>query len=149
MTSPLLAGHPFGTTITADSLRQTFTPLNQWEEKYRQLILLGKQLPALSEDFKAQSHEIAGCENRVWLGYTCSSEGKMHFFGDSEGRIVRGLLAVLLTAVEGRPAAELLATDPLTLFDELGLRAQLSASRSQGLAALGDAVIAAARQVQP
>ena len=76
-----------------------------------------------------------------------AENGKMHFFGDSEGRIVRGLLAVLLTAVEGKTVAELQAQSPLALFDELGLRAQLSASRSQGLNALSEAIIAAAKQV--
>lgn len=103
MTNPQFAGHPFGTTVTAETLRNTFAPLTQWEDKYRQLIMLGKQLPALPEELKAQAKEIAGCENRVWLGYTVAENGKMHFFGDSEGRIVRGLLAVLLTAVEGKP----------------------------------------------
>ncbi|HCD1255078.1 TPA: cysteine desulfurase sulfur acceptor subunit CsdE [Citrobacter amalonaticus] len=144
MTSPIFAGHPFGTTVTEDTLRTIFLPLNQWEDKYRQLILLGKQLPPLPDDLKAQAKEIAGCENRVWLGYTRSKAGTLHFFGDSEGRIVRGLLAVLLTAAEGKTAAELLALSPLELFDELGLRTQLSASRSQGLTALNDAIIEAA-----
>ncbi|MGU3524990.1 cysteine desulfurase sulfur acceptor subunit CsdE [Enterobacteriaceae bacterium C23F] len=146
MTSPALAGHPFGTTVTEQSLRDLFTPLTQWEDKYRQLILLGKQLPALSEEFKAQAQEIAGCENRVWLGFTRLPEGALHFYGDSEGRIVRGLLAVLLTTVEGKTADQLKASDPLDFFDELGLRAQLSASRSQGLTALRDAVLKAARE---
>lgn len=145
MTSPTLAGHPFGTVITEETLTETFAPLNQWEDKYRQLILLGKQLPALSDELKAQAREIPGCENRVWLGVTRVGD-KLHFMGDSEGRIVRGLLAVLLTAIEGKSAAQLLARDPLTLFDELGLRAQLSASRSQGLNALSEAVLEAARQ---
>lgn len=144
MTSPIFAGHPFGTTVTEDTLRTIFLPLNQWEDKYRQLILLGKQLLPLPDDLKAQAKEIAGCENRVWLGYTRSKAGTLHFFGDSEGRIVRGLLAVLLTAAEGKTAAELLALSPLELFDELGLRTQLSASRSQGLTALNDAIIEAA-----
>ncbi|VTN29943.1 cysteine desulfuration protein CsdE [Klebsiella pneumoniae] len=121
-------------------------PLNQWEDKYRQLILLGKKLPTLTDERKAQAHEIAGCENRVWLGYEEDAEGRLHFFGDSEGRIVRGLLAVLLTAVEGKTRAGILAQDPLALFDELGLRGQLSASRSQGLSALSEAVLAAARE---
>lgn len=145
MTSPTLAGHPFGTVVTEETLKHTFGPLNQWEDKYRQLILLGKQLPALSDELKAQAKEIPGCENRVWLGVTPVGD-KLHFFGDSEGRIVRGLLAVLLTAVEGKTAAQLLAESPLALFDELGLRGQLSASRSQGLAALSEAVLEAARQ---
>ena len=147
MTSSALAEHPFGTVITEETLKQTFAPLLQWEDKYRQLILLGKQLPTLSDDLKAQAKEISGCENRVWLGCTVSGE-KLHFFGDSEGRIVRGLLAVLLTAVEGKSAAELLTHSPLALFDDLGLRAQLSASRGQGLVALSEAVQDAARQAQ-
>lgn len=147
MTSSALAGHPFGSVITEETLRQTFLPLTQWEDKYRQLIMLGKQLPALSDDLKAQAREIPGCENRVWLGFTQSGE-KLHFYGDSEGRIVRGLLAVLLTAVEGKSAAQLLGGDPLALFAELGLRDQLSASRSQGLAAISEAVQEAARQAQ-
>ncbi|MBT1848157.1 cysteine desulfurase sulfur acceptor subunit CsdE [Enterobacter ludwigii] len=147
MTSSALAEHPFGTVITEETLKQTFAPLLQWEDKYRQLILLSKQLPALSDERKAQAKEISGCENRVWLGCTVSGE-ILHFFGDSEGRIVRGLLAVLLTAVEGKSAAELLTHSPLALFDELGLRAQLSASRGQGLVALSEAVQDAARQAQ-
>jgi cysteine desulfuration protein SufE len=147
MTHTVLAEHPFGSVITEALLKQRFAPLTQWEDKFRQLILLGKQLPGLSDERKAQAKEIAGCENRVWLG--CSvCDNKMHFFGDSEGRIVRGLLAVLLTAVEGKSAAELQVHSPLVLFDELGLRAQLSASRNQGLTALSEAVLDAARQVQ-
>lgn len=143
-----MTSHPFGTTLTEATLRSTFAPLKQWEEKYRQLILLGKQLPAMAEEEKAQAQEIPGCENRVWLGYQVGESGALHFFGDSEGRIVRGLLAVLLTSVEGKSADALLAESPLALFDALGLRGQLSASRSQGLEALADAVQQFARQAQ-
>lgn len=146
MINAAFAGHPFGHTVTEEALRQRFLPLKQWEDKYRQLILLGKQLPSLSDGLKAQAREIAGCENRVWLGCTVAENGTLHFFGDSEGRIVRGMLAVLLTAIEGKSPQVLLASDPLTLFDELGLRAELSASRNQGLAALTTAVQDAARQ---
>ncbi|MEL4012687.1 cysteine desulfurase sulfur acceptor subunit CsdE [Dryocola clanedunensis] len=144
MTSGFLAGHPFGHAITPEMLRATFVPLQQWEDKYRQLILLGKQLPALPGDLKRDEIEIAGCENRVWLGHEREANGTLHFYGDSEGRIVRGLLAVLLTAIEGKTPEELRNADPLALFDELGLRNQLSASRSSGLAALADAVKQAA-----
>ncbi|PWF53922.1 cysteine desulfurase sulfur acceptor subunit CsdE [[Kluyvera] intestini] len=146
MINAAFAGHPFGHSITEETLRQTFLPLKQWEDKYRQLILLGKQLPSLSDELKAQAREIAGCENRVWLGCTAAENGALHFFGDSEGRIVRGMLAVLLTAIEGKLPQVLLAGDPLALFDELGLHAELSASRNQGLAALAAAVQDAARQ---
>lgn len=146
MTSGFLAGHPFGKTVTPETLRATFAPLQQWEDKYRQLIMLGKQLPALPADLKRDDIEIAGCENRVWLGHEREADGTLHFYGDSEGRIVRGLLAVLLTAIEGKTAEALRHADPLALFDELGLRNQLSASRSSGLAALAEAVGQIARE---
>ncbi|WP_300001985.1 cysteine desulfurase sulfur acceptor subunit CsdE [uncultured Cedecea sp.] len=138
--------HPFGSKISPESLKNLFTPLKQWEDRYRQLILLGKQLPPLANSLKEEQFEISGCENRVWLGHIYQSDGTLHFFGDSEGRIVRGLLAVLLTAIEGKTAQQLLTVDPLTLFDDLGLRNQLSASRSDGLHALAQRVQQIARQ---
>lgn len=146
MTSTLLAPHPFGDLITAASLTEKFTHFHQWEDRYRQLIQLSRQLPALAEELKTPEIELTGCENRVWLSSQLLNNGTLHFYGDSEGRIVRGLLAVLLTAVEGKTPADLLLQDPLALFDTLGLRAQLSASRSSGLQALADAVQRAARQ---
>ncbi|MDW8845657.1 cysteine desulfurase sulfur acceptor subunit CsdE [Erwinia sp. MMLR14_017] len=142
----LLAPHPFGELITPEGLKQKFSAFTQWEDRYRQLILLGKQLPALPEALKRSEIELSGCENRVWLGHQLKADGTLHFYGDSEGRIVRGLLAVLLTVVEGQLPATLLHTDPLALFDELGLRTQLSASRSAGLGALADAAVKAAAE---
>ncbi|WP_455820091.1 cysteine desulfurase sulfur acceptor subunit CsdE [Pseudomonas cerasi] len=144
MSLPLFAPHPFGTLMTPDSLRTQFSIFRQWEERYRQLILLGKQLPALPDALKSDDIELNGCENRVWLGHQLMDDGRLHFFGESEGRIVRGLLAVLLTAVEGKTAAQLQQDDPLALFEQLGLKEQLSASRSAGLQAMADAVMRAA-----
>lgn len=146
MMTTLLAPHPFGASITPEGLKETFSTFTQWEERYRQLILLGKQLPALPEALKTPDIELSGCENRVWLGYQIREDGSLHFYGDSEGRIVRGLLAVLLTAVEGQTPEALLNHDPLQLFDTLGLRHQLSASRNAGLTALAGAVLNAAQQ---
>lgn len=140
MSLPLNAPHPFGTLITPDSLLQQFSRFRQWEERYRQLILLGKQLPVLPDALKSADIELTGCENRVWLGHQLMADGRLHFFGESEGRIVRGLLAVLLTAVEGKTAAQLQQDNPLALFEQLGLKEQLSASRSAGLQAMADAV---------
>lgn len=146
MSTETLAPHPFGTQITAASLLEQFSTFKQWEDRYRQLILLGKQLPALPEALKSNSIELSGCENRVWLGHQRAADGRLHFYGDSEGRIVRGLLAVLLTAVEGKTQEELLQNDPLELFCQLGLKDQLSSSRNAGLQALADAVIGAAKE---
>jgi len=146
MTQPLTTSHPFGTAISEQSLIALFGPLQQWEDKYRQLILLGKQLPALATSLKNAETEIQGCENRVWLGHEMQPDGKLHFYGDSEGRIVRGLLAVMLTGAEGKTAQQLLDSEPLALFDTLGLRNQLSASRASGMASLADAIHRIARQ---
>lgn len=136
MTHALIPDHPFGSDIRPEDLRAIFSPLQQWEDRYRQLILLGKRLPSLPEPLRTAEAEIRGCENRVWLGYHSLPDGRLHFYGDSEGRIVRGLLAVLLTAVEGRSAGELRDEDPLALFEQLGLSSQLSASRIEGLTAM-------------
>lgn len=100
MNSSLLAPHPFGDLITVESLQEKFSHFHQWEDRYRQLIQLSRQLPALPEALKTAETELSGCENRVWLSSQLRHDGTLHFYGDSEGRIVRGLLAVLLTAVE-------------------------------------------------
>lgn len=146
MTEMTATAHPFGRQISADDLKTRFEACRSWEERYRQLILLAKQLPSLPEALKTDAIALSGCENRVWLGYQRQENGTLHFYGDSDGRIVRGLLAVLLTAAEGKTADVLLREDPLALFDTLGLRAQLSASRSSGLAALAAGIQAIAAQ---
>ncbi|MCW6014013.1 cysteine desulfurase sulfur acceptor subunit CsdE [Serratia marcescens] len=140
----MLAPHPFGREVTADALIATFSALKQWEDRYRQLIMLAKRLPPLPETLRSEEMALSGCENRVWLGHQLLEDGTLHFYGDSEGRIVRGLLAVLLTEVEGKTPPQIAAMDPLALFDRLALRAQLSATRASGLAALAAAVKAIA-----
>ncbi|QAX80142.1 cysteine desulfurase sulfur acceptor subunit CsdE [Yersinia hibernica] len=142
----MIAPHPFGRDITATKLLETFSAHKQWEDRYRQLILLAKQLPPLPESLKQNELELTGCENRVWLGHECLPDGRLHFYGDSEGRIVRGLLAIILTAVEGKKPQQILAEDPLALFEQLGLRQQLSTSRASGLQALAQGVQAIAAQ---
>lgn len=136
MTDTTNTAHPFGHQIRATDLQARFAACRSWEERYRQLILLAKALPPLPQALKDDAISLSGCENRVWLGYQLQADGTLHFYGDSDGRIVRGLLAVLLTGAEGKTAEVLLQEDPLALFEQLGLRAQLSASRSSGLAAL-------------
>ncbi|MBH2985874.1 cysteine desulfurase sulfur acceptor subunit CsdE [Serratia marcescens] len=140
----MLAPHPFGREVTADALIATFSALKQWEDRYRQLIMLAKRLPPLPEALRSEEMALSGCENRVWLGHQLLEDGTLHFYGDSEGRIVRGLLAVLLTEVEGKTPQQIAALDPLALFDRLALRTQLSATRAGGLAALAAAVKAIA-----
>src|SRR5471032_173024 len=141
----MLAPHPFGHEITEQSLIESFSGLRQWEDRYRQLILLAKKMPALEDGLKKPETELSGCENRVWLGAERQENGRMHFYGDSEGRIVKGLLAVILTTAEGKTPQAIIENDPLALFDTLGLREQLSTSRASGLAALANGVQQLAR----
>jgi cysteine desulfuration protein SufE len=143
----MLAPHPFGHEITTQQLQEDFQPLQQWEARYRQLIQLSKLLPPLPEELKTAEIEIGGCQNRVWLGATRNAQGQLHFYGDSEGRIVKGLLAVLLTLIEGKTSAQVLEQDPLLIFQQLGLHQQLSASRASGLQALSQQIIQLAQQL--
>lgn len=144
----MIASHPFGHQITTTKLITAFTATNHWEDRYRQLIQLGKQLPKLPDSLKQQELEITGCENRVWLGHQHLQDGSLHFYGDSESRIIRGLLAILLTVIEGKRPQQLLEEDPRIFFEQLGLHQQLSASRANGLQALVAAVITIATRYQ-
>ncbi|MEH0875965.1 cysteine desulfurase sulfur acceptor subunit CsdE [Pectobacterium cacticida] len=136
MIKPTEIPHSFSHTISLAELLARFDNCRAWEERYRQLVLLAKSLPTLPDELKTEDVSLSGCENRVWLGYQRQQDGTLHFYGDSDGRIVRGLLAILFMTIEGKTAEALLQEDPLALFDRLGLRAELSASRSSGLAAL-------------
>lgn len=137
---PLNGPHPFGTDITAAELARRFADCRQWEDRLRQVITLARALPPLPDSLKTPATILAGCESRVWLGHQPLPDGTLHFYADSDGRIVKGLLAIVLTAVEGKNALELRQTDPLALFRQLGLEAELGASRADGLAAIGNRI---------
>ncbi|XPE57115.1 SufE family protein [Shigella flexneri] len=139
MTMPLFAEHPFGTPGSAGALRQQFVALSQWEEKYRQLICRARSSGGVGRMAAQAARDPPLPEPRL-AGYTQASDGALHFFGDSEGRIVRGLLAVLLTAAEGKQPAEILGDDPLNLFDELGCAVN-SAPYASGPDGPGEAMI--------
>ncbi len=128
--------HPFGHDITLDGLFQDFQKSKSWEDKYRQLIQLSRKLPALPDELKTTENEIKGCENRVWLGVELNNDGKYHIYGDSDGRIVKGLLAVILTIVENKTAQEIANIDILAIFEQLGLANQISQSRTDGVNAI-------------
>lgn len=135
-----IAPHPFGHTITQKQLIEQFSELSLWEDRYRQLILLSRQLPTLAEEHKQQHIEIKGCENKVWISYQVQENGTLHFYGDSEGRIVKGLLAILLTIAEGLTPQQILDSDFLLFYQQLGIYQGLSASRGNGLQALIDRI---------
>ena len=128
--------HPFGNEITLDILLNDFQKSKAWEDKYRQLIQLSRKLPALPDELKTTEKEIKGCENRVWLGVELNNDGKYHVYGDSDGRIVKGLLTIILAAVENKTAQEIADIDMLAIFDQLGLANQISQSRTDGVNAI-------------
>lgn len=136
-----LRTHPLGEpTLNAATLCQQFAQARAWEERYRQLIQLGKQLPPLPAAWRGEEQELAGCESRVWLLGEQDEQGLWHFAADSESRIVRGLLAVVLAALNHSRREAILAFDMEAYFAELQLSKHLSPSRGNGLRAMVHAI---------
>lgn len=111
-----------------------------WEERYRALIQLGKQLPDLPPEWRGEEQELPGCESQVWLLSHQDEDGVWHFAADSQARIVRGLLAVVLAALNHQSAEAIRATDMTTYFEALQLAKHLSPSRGNGLKAMVEAI---------
>lgn len=126
---------PFGREITSEQIVVTMQSLHGWEERYRQVVQWGKKLPQMPDELKSEQVTVAGCESLVWLVGE-QQDGVWHFCADSDARIVRGLIAIVMAALEGKTAAEILAFDINGYFDQLGLIAHLSPSRGNGLRAI-------------
>lgn len=124
--------HPFGTEITADDITHQMAQCRSWEDKYRFVIQMGKKLPALDESLKSESIPVSGCESKVWLVWRKHNE-KYFFAADSDARIVKGLLAIVLAAAEGQSQQALRDFDFEHYFEQLDLLAHLSQSRSNGI----------------
>lgn len=144
-----LAPHPFGTEIGIQEIVEQFSTHKAWEDKYRILIQLARKLPALTDDEKQQTQEVKGCENRVWIGARLNENETFHFYGDSEGRVVKGLFAILLAAVEQKTAKEIMDIDFQDLLAQTGLPGQLSESRQNGIHSLITAIQNIANEMTP
>ncbi|NLS13113.1 cysteine desulfurase sulfur acceptor subunit CsdE [Vibrio sp. SM6] len=125
----------FGHQITSDTVIAEMTQCQGWEARYRAVIQLGKQLPVMSETEKNAQLTVAGCESKVWLSGALE-EGVWHFSADSDARIVRGLIALVMAAYNGKSASAILAFDVDHYFEQLGLLSHLSPSRGNGLKAI-------------
>ena len=121
--------------MTVDELLETFSFFDDWEDKYRFIIDLGKDLGGLPESDKIDDNLIRGCQSQVWLVHELR-DNTLHFAMDSDAHIVRGLISIVLIALNDRSPAEILATDIEALFDELQLLSHLSATRGNGLRAM-------------
>jgi len=123
---------------TIDSLVEDFGFLDDWEDRYRFVIELGKLLPDLSESERNASNKVRGCASQVWLVSEIAGNGepRLNFRGDSDAHIVRGLIAILFALYSGRTAREILEVDPEAVFARIGLREHLTSQRSNGLTSM-------------
>jgi len=119
-----------------DALADEFDLLDDWEERYRYVIELGRELEPLDDAERNDANKVRGCASQVWLVTEPQADGTLTFRGDSDAHIVRGLIAILLRLFSRRTPAAILAFDPKAAFDRLGLSGALSSQRSNGLAAM-------------
>ncbi len=124
---------------TFEELAETFEFLDDWEDRYRHVIDMGKAMPALEDAFRVPATKVAGCASQVWLLPEISGQGPeatFRFRGDSDAMIVRGLIAILVTLYDGLAVSNVLAVDARAELMRLGLHDHLSAQRSNGLNAM-------------
>jgi cysteine desulfuration protein SufE len=122
--------------MTIDEIIENFEFLDDWEDRYRYVIELGRQLEPLGEADYHDANKVRGCASQVWLISVAqgpSDDPVMHYRGDSDAHIVRGLVAILIALYSGRRAGEIASLDVEPLFDRLGLREHLTPQRSNGL----------------
>ena len=118
-----------------EDIVETFDFLDDWEDRYRHVIDLGKAMPALAEEFKVPALKVQGCASQVWLRPEITG-GRFDFQGDSDAMIVRGLIAILHRLYAGLTLPEVLAVDAPAELARLGLTDHLSSQRSNGLRAM-------------
>ncbi len=118
-----------------DELKDEFSFLDDWEERYRHVIDLGRVLEPLRDEERVDAAKVRGCASQVWL-ISEARDGLVHFRGQSDAAIVQGLLAILLRLYSGRTSSEILGLDAQAAFGSLGLGEALSPQRSNGLKAM-------------
>ena len=135
---------------TIDEIKDNFELLEEWDDRYRYVIELGRTLTPLPEADHSAANKVQGCASQVWLSKSVSrseqGEPVISYFGDSDAHIVRGLIAILLSLYSGQTAKQILETDAIKLFDELGFREHLSPQRSNGLRSMVNRVQSDARE---
>ncbi|HYC17355.1 MAG TPA: SufE family protein [Pseudolabrys sp.] len=132
-----------------DQIVENFALLDEWDDRYRYVIELGRTLPPLAASAHIDANKVRGCASQVWLVTHVKPDGSagpiLKFEGDSDAHIVRGLIAILFAVYSGKSAREILAVDALSLFDRLGLRENLTPQRSNGLRSMVERIRAEAK----
>jgi cysteine desulfuration protein SufE len=136
--------------MTIDEIRDNFALLEDWDDRYRYVIELGRALDPMPESEHSAANKVQGCASQVWLSRRIDrnnrAEPSLHYLGDSDAHIVRGLIAILLTLYSGHTPRQILSTDAIALFDELGFREHLTPQRSNGLRAMVERIRSDARE---
>jgi len=136
--------------MTIDEIRDNFALLEEWDDRYRYVIELGRMLDPMPEAEHSADNKVQGCVSQVWLSkqFDRSEAGKprLKYLGDSDAHIVRGLVMILLTLYSGQTPQQILDTDAIAVFDEFGFREHLTPQRSNGLRAMVERIRADARQ---
>lgn len=130
-------------TQAFEEIAETFEFLDDWEDRYRHVIDMGKAMEPLDEAFKSPMFKVEGCASQVWLVPAIES-GTFRFHGDSDAMIVRGLIAILGALFNGLPLAEVAKVDARAEFERVGLNDHLSAQRSNGVRAMVERIQATA-----
>ena len=133
-----------------DEIRDNFALLEDWDDRYRYVIELGRMLDPMPEAEHSSANKVQGCTSQVWLAKQLdrgnADEPVLNYRGDSDAHIVRGLIAILLTLYSGHTPRQILATDAIALFDELGFGKHLTPQRSNGLRAMVERIRSDARE---
>jgi len=137
---------------TIDEIVENFALLEEWDDRYRYVIELGRTLAPLAQSAHVDANKVQGCASQVWLLTHVKPDGAagpvLTFEGDSDAHIVRGLIAILFALYSGKSARDIIATDALALFDRIGLRENLTPQRSNGLRAMVERIRAEANAAQ-
>lgn len=125
--------------LTIEAIQDDFAVLDEWEDRYRYVIELGRKLKPLDEGLRTPANKVQGCASQVWIASRVSGQPnnpRLDFVGDSDALIVKGLIAIALTLFSGHPARDILKTDAHRVLDSLGLKEHLTPQRSNGLASM-------------
>lgn len=130
-----MTDNPFGRTIKAEDVIETLGFFDDWEDRYKYIIDLGKELPAMADDLHTEERLIRGCQSKVWIDSSLD-DGRLQFSMDSDAFIVKGLIAVVLAAYNNTPAKDIVAFNIDAYFQQLDLMQHLSPTRGNGLQAM-------------
>ncbi|MEA2907185.1 MAG: cysteine desulfuration protein SufE [Alphaproteobacteria bacterium] len=135
--------------MTIDEIIDNFSLLDEWDDRYRYVIELGRSLRPLAERDRNDSNKVQGCASQVWLATTTRPNGKdgpvLSFVGDSDAHIVKGLIAILFAVYSDKNAGAILKTDAVALFERMGLREHLTPQRSNGFRSMVERIKSDAR----